>query len=204
MTSAFELGLMSLTGEELDDAIRIVAWAEARWKESRRRAEAEGRDAMVDAGFHGTEGPSVLFGALDVAFLEEQAQRGGVDAWAAGEPLDGHPAATRIRYFTERIALNPDQGVRPRLSAAGILERVCPGCGEAKPLTVAFWVWQDATLSTWCRACLHPPRAAQAAAVATREALIAAEEAAAPAPVPVEPFTADELVPVPDSPMEFL
>lgn len=148
-----ELALMSLTNEELDDAARFLAIMRERWRESRETANATGRDELAEIGFHGTEGPLHAILAADLAIVREQAIRGGAEPWYAGMELVGHPAAARLRYYQERTKLNPDQGVKPRLTAAGVLERVCPTCGEAKPLTVAFWAWEMTTLAAICRVC---------------------------------------------------
>jgi hypothetical protein len=185
-----ELVLMSLTNEELDDAARYLGLMMDRWRESRRVAEAEGRDRLTELGFHGTEGPIHVILAADLAIIREQAVRGGAEPWEAGMPLEGHPGRTRLRYYQERITLNPDEGVIPRLSEAGVLERVCPGCGENKPLTVRFWIWRESTLAHCCRAC-ETPRSSDVA-VAVRRAAIEAEDAASE-PVVVEPFTEQEL-----------
>lgn len=184
MTTETELVLMSLTDEELLEAARFMAWCHDRWRESRRALEEQ----RVD-GDYATEGPLHGLRALDLAIVREQAVRGGAEPWYAGMSLAGHPGAGRIRLYQERIVLNPDQGVLPRLSDAGILERVCPGCGAAKPLTVAFWGWQDASLALLCRACARTDPAA------VRTALVDAQDAQeAPGP-PVTPFTPDELEP---------
>lgn len=180
-----ELVLMSLTDEELLEAARFMGWCHDRWRESRRALEAQRID-----GDYATEGPLHALRALDLAIVREQAVRGGAEPWYAGMSLVGHPGASRIRHYQERIALNPDQGILPRLSEAGILERVCPGCGQAKPLTVAFWGWQDSSLAPLCRACARPDPAA------IRAALVDAQDAQEPASAAVAPFAADELEPV--------
>lgn len=187
-----ELVMMSLTDEELHDAALFLGLMHDRWQASRRTAEAERRDALTEIGYRGTEGPLHALRALDLAIVRERAQRGGAPGWEAGDPLDGHPAAIKVRLYQERIPLNPDQGIKPRLAASGVLERVCPGCGVAKPLTVAFWEWQAGSLALGCRDCSAPDP------VASRQAEIVAEEAAAPVPLPVAPFTPAELEPVPD------
>lgn len=188
-----EVVLLSLTRDELDDAMRFNQLMLERWQESRRVTEAEGRDRMTEIGFHGTEGPLHAILALDLALLRELAVRSGAEPWEAGMPMDGHPGRTRIQFYVERVMLNPDNGVVPRLNAAGILERVCPACGESKPLTVRFWIWRESTLAHFCRACETPGPGAQGAAAATvRRALVDAEDEAAE-PVVVAPFTAQEL-----------
>jgi hypothetical protein len=149
-----ELVLMSMTNEELDDANRYLAHMLDRWRESRKLVEADRDDeAWRQAGYHGTDGPIHLIRAMDLALTREWAQRGGAEPWYAGMPLEGHPSARYVRHYQERIALNPDEGHRPRLAGAGVLEKVCIGCGEARPLTVAFWRWLGSSLDDFCRSC---------------------------------------------------
>jgi len=148
-----ELVLATLTNEELADAGRYMGHMLDRWLESRRIAERNGRDELLEIGYHGTDGPVHAIRALDVALVREMAIRGGAAPWDARQSSEGHPARALITYYRERLELNPDLMEIPRLSAAGVLERVCPGCDEAKPLTVAFWRWLGSSMDLFCRAC---------------------------------------------------
>lgn len=175
MTTEAELVLMSLTTEELADASRWLGVELSRWEAHiAATQDADGRATGAVFG-KGTDGPMHLIRAMDLAIIRERAQRGGAEPWYAGMPIDGHPARAFLAYYQQRIALNPDQGHKPRLSGAGILEKVCPGCHEPKPLTVAFWGWLGHGLDDICRSCRHPISASQEAA-AVRRALIDAED----------------------------
>lgn len=191
-----ELVLMSLTNEELDEAAEWNGRVLAQWRRSRERIEREGQQAAQPDDYR-TDAPSHLSRAMDLAIVRERAQRGGAEPWYAGMPTDGHPAARAIRHYQERLTLNPDEGHRPRLSAAGILEKVCIGCGQAKPLTVALWPWLGGMLDDFCRSCRHPiSPSAEAAAI--RRALVDSEDDAQGQPAPLEPFILDQETDLPD------
>lgn len=193
MSGEVDVVLASLTDEELDDAVWFLHVMHGRWKESRRRVEQDGRDALMDApGYHGTEGPLHALRALDLAIVGERAIRGGAQPWFVGMSPADHPGRSLIEYYQERITLNPDQGIRPRLSEVGVLERVCTNCGEAKPLTVRFWEWLETTFAEHCRTCRitdvwTPEGRRQMGAERHRiaQVLLEAQEAQAPAPEPV-------------------
>lgn len=192
MSTEAELVLMSLTNEELDDAVRWLEYNLDRWRAHVRAAED---DRSREAFGHGTDGPIHLIRAMDLAIIRERALRGGAVEWFAGMTLDGHPAASYVRHYQERISLNPDEGQKPRLAAAGIVEKVCIGCGEARPLTVAHWGWLGRSLDDYCRPC----RAGKGPTASVPVLL----EAEAP-PVPVEAFTAAELDELADDPLALL
>jgi hypothetical protein len=188
-----ELVLMSLTAEELADAVRWLELIHSQWETHiAATVDGDGPPTNAQAFGHGTDGPMHLIRAMDLAIIRERAQRGGAEPWYAGMPIEDHPARAYLSYYQQRIVLNPDEGHKPRLSAAGIVEKVCPGCSEAKPLTVAFWGWLGHGLDDYCRSCRNPISASDQA-IAVRQALIEAEDAAASAPpAPVETFeTAD-------------
>jgi hypothetical protein len=93
-----ELVLMSLTDEELDDALRWLAVVLDHWRESRARIEAAYGDRRpANDVLAVSDGPLHLIRAMDLAIIRERAQRGGADPWFAGMPLDGHPRRLAAR-----------------------------------------------------------------------------------------------------------
>lgn len=192
MTEA-EIVLMSMTNEELDEAADWLARILDFWRRSRDRIE----QGDMPADEYRTDAPNHVIHAMDLAIIRERAQRGGAEPWYSGMGLDGHPAARVITYYQDRIALNPDEGHKPRLSAAGILEKICIQCGQAKALSVALWPWVGSFLSDRCRTCTHP-----LGPVEMRRAMVDLEDAVSAAQVePVEPFDLDpdtEPTPAPD------
>jgi hypothetical protein len=147
-----EIVLMSLTNEELDDAVRWLGIVHAQWLERIRLIEERDDTGTWGLG-NSTDGPMHLIRAIDLAIVRERAQRGGAEPWYAGMSLDDHPARTWIRHYQERIALNPDEGRKPRLTVAGLVDKVCTACQVPKPLTVAFWGFLGSTLDDVCRPC---------------------------------------------------
>lgn len=148
-----ELVLATLTNEELADAARFMGHMLDRWRESRAATERDRRDALLEVGYHGTEGPIHAIRALDLAIVRETAVRGGAAPWHAHQSTDGHPARVVLDIYRERLELNKDLRQAPRVSAAGALEQTCPTCGETKPLTVAFWEWLGSSMALQCRTC---------------------------------------------------
>jgi len=155
MSTEAELALMSLTHEELEDAARWLGVMHDRWREDQKVHDEQHPSHVPGAERfgNGTDGPVHLIRAMHLTIQRERAQRGGAEPWYIGMPIDDHPARATLRYYQERIVLNPDEGRRPRLTAAGIVEKVCVGCKEPKPLTVRFWGLLGDTLDDWCRTC---------------------------------------------------
>lgn len=192
-----ELVLASLTNEELGDAIFFLHVMKGRWDEHVRYMERTG-GVMTGYdradGWSGTEGPLFAIEALDAAIVRELAVRGGAEAWHAHMSSAGHPRRALIEWARERLEVNPDQRSIPRLDDAGVLVRMCPSCGDSKPLGTEYWRWLGSRLDYFCRACRGAGEREGAerlrdVLVADQDARAAAQERAAAA----EPFEADDV-----------
>lgn len=198
-----ELVLACLTNEELGDAIFFLHVMKGRWDEHVRYMERTG-GVMTGYdradGWAGTDGPLRAIEALDAAIVRELAIRNGAEPWHAHMSAEGHPRRGLIAWARERLELNGDLKSVPRLNAAGVLEQRCPSCGEAKPMTIAFWRWLGSSIDHFCRACRVAGE--REGAERLREVLVddqdarAAAEAAQEAVTAPEPFAAADVVDV--------
>ena len=152
MTTEAELVLMSMTREELDDAVRWLGWMAKRWEQYAAATAAE-RNAVGLS----TDGPWHLHQAMAMAIVREQIGRGGGELWYAGMPIAGHPEERALRYYQARVAVGPHVG-KPSLSDAGILAKACALCGRTYPLTADWWTREGhaGLWATQCRPCADP------------------------------------------------
>lgn len=160
-----ELILGSLTVEELDDAHRYVAMLGRSW---RSQSKDETRRVGLD-----TDGPIHAIAALAAAVLREMAIRGGAEPWYAGMPTDGHPARLELDLYARRYGLREHEASQSR---AGVMERVCVLCGEAKPQDDRHFTRPEGLWGEICRACQVPDQMLAAQLV---------EQYPAPAPPPI-------------------
>ncbi len=166
-----ELVTASLTLEELDEANRYARMLADSWVAQTRDG---GTDGARLSGFR-TDGPFHAIAALRLALLAEMTARGGAEPWYAGAPLDGHPAAEMLRLYQRRYGFRE---LEPAANAAGVLERTCIACGQAKPQTETNFERVDGLWLDRCRECDRAD-----------VGLIPLEALVAPAP-PVEPVAA--------------
>jgi len=168
VTTEAELVLMSMTREEIDDAVRWLGWMQDRWSAFAAESQAD-RNRVGLA----TDGPWHLHQAMAMAIVREQVGRGGGTPWDAGMPMDGHPEERALRYYAARVACGPHVG-RPSLSDAGVLAKECVLCRRTYPLTADWWTRHPSGLwATQCRPCADPAwRAAQRARDEAMEAVL--------------------------------
>lgn len=135
-----ELVLGSLTAEELDDANRFVSTLADSWRTSSRVGSTPFR----------TDGPSHAIVALRLAVLREMTARGGAEPWYAGMPTTDHIGGRVLDLYARRYGMREQEAAA---SPAGVLQRVCVICGEAKPQDTAHFPRDDGWWTDICHEC---------------------------------------------------